>query len=333
MYKYLSLLILLVFGLEIALFKLLGKLSTFLVLALFSLAFLPLTAASSTHQDFPDITFMAFSTFIENNFSSKISLATVLTILFSLIENPELLNLHFRQSNPSGHEQRRNTTGWIKVLSHTMVHHLGNNGKHLFKKNTYPDDFELVCTSTGKKLVAMAQLLSLSPYNNNGNYRGKVQTISHSNIEPIRVLCPSNMVCLSSSCLHTGRALHQHTKAEDIHTVKLIKGNIIYPNVTLLSAKCPSCRTIYHIDHDIIQQSDGQSSQVYLRSASYLKIGQNIWVDRIFSSAVLKGLYSFHASTAAYTEFWNLSFGSINHSSSITLSRRHIWQAFIQESI
>jgi len=333
MYKYLSLLILLLFGFITALLKLSWKLSTFTTLGLFSLAFIPVTAASSTHQDFPDITFRAFSTFIENNFSSKITLATVLTILFSLMENPELLNLHFRQSNPSGHEQQRNTTGWIKVFSHTLVQHLGNSGKSLFKKNTYPDNFDHVCAHTGKKLAAMAQLLALSPYDNNGNFQGKVQSISHSNINPIRVLCPNNMVCLLSSCTHTGRSLHQHTKAEDIHTITLIKGSIIYPKVTLLSAKCPSCRTIYHVDHDIIQESDGRSSQTYLRSAQYLKVGQNIWVDRIFSSAVLKGLYSFHASTAAYTEFWNLSFGSINHSSSITLSRRHIWQAFIQESI
>ena len=52
-------------------------------------------------------------------------------------------------------------------------------------------------------------------------------------------------------------------------------------------------------------------------------------MDRVFFSSVLKGMYSFHASTAAYTDFWNLSYGS----TSITLSRRHIWQAFMQESI
>ena len=37
-------------------------------------------------------------------------------------------------------------------------------------------------------------------------------------------------------------------------------------------------------------------------------------------------MYNFHASTSAYAEFWNTSFSS-------TLSRRHIWQAFLQESL
>ena len=39
-------------------------------------------------------------------------------------------------------------------------------------------------------------------------------------------------------------------------------------------------------------------------------------------------MYNFHASTSAYAEFWNSNFSI--HSS---LSRRHIWQAFLQESI
>jgi hypothetical protein len=39
-------------------------------------------------------------------------------------------------------------------------------------------------------------------------------------------------------------------------------------------------------------------------------------------------MYNFHASTSAYAEFWNSSFSY--HS---TLTRRHIWQAFLQESL
>jgi hypothetical protein len=39
-------------------------------------------------------------------------------------------------------------------------------------------------------------------------------------------------------------------------------------------------------------------------------------------------MYSFHASASAYMEFWNESY-----SSGLTLSRRQVWQAFVQESI
>jgi hypothetical protein len=42
------------------------------------------------------------------------------------------------------------------------------------------------------------------------------------------------------------------------------------------------------------------------------------------------GIYSFHASTAAYSEFWTSSFGEAH---SVKVPRRQMWQAFIQESV
>ncbi|KAF8869978.1 hypothetical protein BD779DRAFT_1479291 [Infundibulicybe gibba] len=51
-----------------------------------------------------------------------------------------------------------------------------------------------------------------------------------------------------------------------------------------------------------------------------------------FSNAVISGMYSFHASASAYTEYWNNSFGSMD-SSKVWVTRRQIWQAFVQESI
>ena len=61
-----------------------------------------------------------------------------------------------------------------------------------------------------------------------------------------------------------------------------------------------------------------------------MKIGQSLYVDRVFSNAVINGTYSFHISTAAYAEFWTNSFGKSN---SFKIKRRQIWQAFIQESV
>src|SRR5215471_4564564 len=55
------------------------------------------SSASSDCSPFPDIPFRVFNTFIQENFSSGISLTTVLTILFTLTNNPDLLNLHARQ--------------------------------------------------------------------------------------------------------------------------------------------------------------------------------------------------------------------------------------------
>jgi len=58
-----------------------------------------------------------------------------------------------------------------------------------------------------------------------------------------------------------------------------------------------------------------------------LKIGQSLYVDQVFSNAVINGTYSFYASTAAYAEF---CFGKSN---SFKIKRHQIWQAFIQESV
>jgi hypothetical protein len=71
----------------------------------------------------------------------------------------------------------------------------------------------------------------------------------------------------------------------------------------------------------------------YLNSAKYLKIGQSIWVDRIFSGAVINGIYSFHASSSSFAEFWNDTFWATQKSQSKKVTRRQVWHAFVQESI
>jgi hypothetical protein len=43
----------------------------------------------------------------------------------------------------------------------------------------------------------------------------------------------------------------------------------------------------------------------------------------------MNGMFSFHASSQAYTQFWNNSYGS----TSTTITTRQVWQAFTQESI
>lgn len=70
-----------------------------------------------------------------------------------------------------------------------------------------------------------------------------------------------------------------------------------------------------------------------MNEAKYLKAGQNLWVDRIFSAAVVNSVYSFHASVSAFAEFWNDSFLSMQTSNIRKLSRRQIWHTFVQESV
>jgi hypothetical protein len=121
--------------------------------------------------------------------------------------------------------------------------------------------------------------------------------------------------------------------ARDIAKVTLIKGNTIYKEVHVLSGKCSHCEAKYYADHEGINQASGRRNRIYLNSAKYIKIGQSVWVDRTFSNAVVNGMYSFHASAAAYTDYWNNTFGQVDLEHSIKLNRKHVWQAFVQESV
>ena len=122
----------------------------------------------------------------------------------------------------------------------------------------------------------------------------------------------------------------QNSDPNQLAQTTLIKGSEIFKNVVVLSGKCSNCKTHYFPDHENYPQVVGPRKRVYLNNAKYLKIGQSLYVDRVFSNAVINGTYSFHASTAAYAEFWTNSFGKSN---SFKIKRRQIWQAFIQESV
>ena len=88
------------------------------------MAFIPFVSASPTTQPFPDISFKLFSAFVEQTFGSNISLATVLLLLYTMTENPELLNLHACQQHPVEGENKTVTSGWIRALSRAVMHRL-----------------------------------------------------------------------------------------------------------------------------------------------------------------------------------------------------------------
>ena len=79
--------------------------------------FLPMVSAAPAHSPFSGTTFQEFSKFVQENFSSGISLATVLVVLFTTTSNPDLLNLHARQQNPQHGEAVQVVSGWMKALA------------------------------------------------------------------------------------------------------------------------------------------------------------------------------------------------------------------------
>ena len=298
------------------------------IMALF---LIPRVAAHGEESPFPDIPFKLFSSFVKENFSSKITLSQVLLMLFTITDNPDLLNLHARQQNPRySDEHASSDSGWIRGLARAVQEKLGDGQKMLFKKaDTIDSDHQI--TAIGEKLDGLAKTLHLYPYNNHGQFQGKLKPISHALIQPAQVVCPNAVVCETMTC--NPRSLVQITKVRDIPRVTLIKGSTIHENVQVLTGKCPKCKTIYLADREHVMEPDGSYTRVYLNSAKYLKIGQSLWVDRVFSNAVVNAMFSFHASTSAYKEFWNNSFHNHQQGNSRKLSHRQIWQAFVQESI
>jgi hypothetical protein len=151
----------------------------------------------------------------------------------------------------------------------------------------------------------------------------------------VLVICPRSTTCEDINC--EPRSLIQGTKPCDIPKVTLIKGTTIHKNVSLLTGQCPKCSTLYSADHERVLKNTNTTNKeytsVYLNSALYLKIGQNLWADHGFSNAVLNAMYSFHASSSAYVEFWNNSFGNADRNNRYQITHRQVWQSFVQESV
>ena len=314
-------------------FYFLSSFSVFIWLSIW-FAFLPCVMASQTTTPFPEIKFRVFSDFISSTFNSNISLATVLVVFFSLIENPEILNLHARQKNPQlSSEYSIVSSAWMHALCRQLMDHLPHDGfVRLFKKNefslkTWEDDLS-------RKLDGFAECLGLTPYRN-GSFHKKLLPISQKSIQPEYIICPLEMECTNSDCC--GCHLTMSTQKSDIPSVTLIKGSSIFKGVSVLTGKCKNCHTLYsaHLQSykDSPDKTNHDRTEVLSNSARYLQIGRNMWTDRNFSSAVVKSMYSFHASSNTYCDYWNNMFGSSNPANRLKLGRKQVWQAFVQESI
>src|SRR6204780_2100998 len=99
--------------------------------------FLPVVSAAPAHSPFSGTTFQEFSKFVQENFSSKVSLATVLVVLFTTTSNPDLFNLHARQQNPVQGEHGQKISGWIKALACALKEKLGDDVDRLFKQSEH----------------------------------------------------------------------------------------------------------------------------------------------------------------------------------------------------
>jgi hypothetical protein len=292
--------------------------------------FIPLVSAAPQTQPFPNVPFKVFSTFVEQSFNSRVSLATVLLVVFSLTENPELLTLHARQQNPQLEgENKVVASGWMRALSRAMMHQLKSETEMLFRDREFPKEEPQQVVKLCGKLDNLATILNLTPYDRRNNFKGNLLPVSYNAIQGIPTICPNTPICLNANC--GPRYLLQATMLRDIPLVTLIKEDTVYQDVPVLTGKCTTCDTTYHGDHERFRDEHRMWSKSYLNSARFLKIGQSLWADRKFSHSVLSAIYNFHASASAFMQYWNDQ-SSISDSN-FQIMRRQVWQAFVQESI
>jgi len=168
-----------------------------------ALALLPMVSAISEETPFPDIPFQEFSQFISQNFNPTISLASVLCMLFSITENPDLLALHTRQQNarfPGEHSTM--VSAWIRCLLCSIQKKLCVNGKTLLNVSeegpNVPNDQTITMLST--RLDALADILQLKPSVKNSKVKKKLQPISYKPIEAVYVICPGSFQCETLNC-------------------------------------------------------------------------------------------------------------------------------------
>ena len=153
---------------------------------------------------------------------------------------------------------------------------IGGKAKRLLKNldDGNPDD---QLSAIGGKLDGLAKLLKLYPYDEHGQFQGKLKPISHKSIQAVHVLCSNAVICETVTC--NPQSLLQITKVWDIPKVTLIKGSDIHENVHVLTGRCPKCKTNYLADQEHVIEPDNKKTRVYLNSAKYLKVGQSLWVD------------------------------------------------------
>ena len=110
----------------------------------------------------------------------------------------------------------------MNCLANILLNKLDADASKLFHKKEHFDNMEsLEKTSTlSKKLDGFAKLLKLYPVDKNGQFKGKLKSISHIAIQPIYIVAPNTPACLTEACnLHS---IHRETRDCDIAKVCVI---------------------------------------------------------------------------------------------------------------
>jgi CxC5 like cysteine cluster associated with KDZ transposases len=260
-------------------------LSSWLGQALLLAIWLPLVTAQPT-SPFPNISFDDFNTFVQENYDADISLSSVLLILFTVLENPQLLNLHFRRCQRK-FKGETSSTLWLDRLGRLLGHCFAEDEPLL-----HPS-----CASLSSSLHHLALLLNLNE---------PVDSVDLSAVEPTLALVTNSFECQEPTC--EPHSLYPHQKVDDIPDVVLIKGTKQYSHAHVLGARCGTCLTSYMADHRYQRTQQKGQERTLENDARYIKIGQVLWADRTFTGAVSNAFHSLRSSAQAYSVFFTNSY-------------------------
>ncbi|KAF9040622.1 hypothetical protein BJ165DRAFT_1406678 [Panaeolus papilionaceus] len=204
-----------------------------LVTLLAALYSIPLVIAAPT-QEFPAITFAAFNQVILENFHADIKLDTVLILLFSILENPEVFNHHSRQKYKKvGAEHLASFNGWISAFSNTLLHQLPNHEKDVFGPDASSGE-------TGTRMIDcidnVASAVGFQSYSVKGKKLRTLKPINFQSLQPIHIIAPISFEC------------ETHTSSRDLPQVKLLKDGKVIKYAYVIQGKCSHCNTIYAAD-------------------------------------------------------------------------------------
>ncbi|KAJ8695595.1 hypothetical protein PTI98_008185 [Pleurotus ostreatus] len=314
---------------------------------LFLLGLLPCAAAAPLEDPFPDIRFADFAKVIKLTFGENISLATVLMLLFSITTNTDILNLHGQQRAVSSNNQV--VTSWMAAFVRAIKDKLQVDVSDVPGDS---DDDDAGAGNVDSDSGSSEDNMDASDNNSNSgsdeDMDSSGSSSSGSSDTSVNAETVFDTLFLASdnhkSCSAKGQTTILGKKIDSLcHSLDLYTHNDKRQlRRKLLPISTSSIQPIIIITPPVMGCSTagchGHGLTQYLRERDISKvtllhgIGKQVWVDRIVSKAVMNANYSFHASTAAITEFWNYSFVQPS-GASFTLTHRQVWKAFVLESI
>lgn len=305
------------------------------------LTWLPGSYAMEYQQEFPTISFAEFSKlFQEGQFNDEIPLASVLIILFTLIRNPHLLSLHYKQRVGTSRTKADHDSRWGHILANELLDQLDKasyyeNGtiKSELLGNVKFVNEKARSTALVGRLEKILETLNIQPKQNLTS--GKIEDdylaypVKESAIKPLMFLTPERNCCRNKECENA--ALKVARKNIEIPKVNVIQGTTMYIGATLVAGKCSVCGATYYpgYDHHPKQGSTGKT-RYFSPNATFLKAGRNLWVDRQFAKDCVNSLASF-ANFTSFAANWTKSYWPSNLKGGLTL--RNVKECFMQETI